>query len=147
MEVLTEAPAEEPAAPTTTNMPPTTGTSTETSAVNVVDESIGEIPSDPEGRMGVIADPPVPETVSDVADDSTIATDDTVTAVELEITTDCWKEGAIYLGSVNVTGNGYSCQDWNSNLPHRPKYVPPSGSENYCRAPDAESKGVCTFYC
>ncbi|XP_048456971.1 plasminogen isoform X1 [Rhincodon typus] len=54
--------------------------------------------------------------------------------------------GAKYRGTATKTISGRTCQRWDSNTPHKPKYTPENSphadlEENYCRNPDNDSTG------
>eukprot|EP00116_Pleurobrachia_bachei_P017690 sb/3477952/ len=44
-------------------------------------------------------------------------------------------DGVGYIGDVNTTVEGYTCQNWDSNFPHPHEYN--VGNHNKCRNPDA----------
>jgi len=46
-----------------------------------------------------------------------------------------------YDGPVSKTKSGLTCQNWQANSPHRPKYR--SGNHNFCRSPDGDSQTWC----
>jgi hypothetical protein len=45
------------------------------------------------------------------------------------------KYGLLYNGSIHTTINGYTCQDWDSDVPHVHYQHSLASSENYCRNP------------
>jgi len=54
----------------------------------------------------------------------------------------CWKSGRNgYLGTKSTTKKGFTCQPWNNNYPHKPKYWPTPRNHNFCRNPVNDSKG------
>ena len=55
-----------------------------------------------------------------------------------------------YRGDINVTVDGYECQRWDSQSPHKHSRTvgnyPNSGlEENYCRNPDGEPRGAWCY--
>jgi len=45
------------------------------------------------------------------------------------------KYGLLYNGSIHTTMNGYTCQYWDSDVPHEHSLHSLASSENYCRNP------------
>ena len=43
----------------------------------------------------------------------------------------------------NTTQNGITCQRWDRNWPHTPKYKPITDMHNYCASPDGAEKPWC----
>ena len=52
--------------------------------------------------------------------------------------------GASYLGSMNVTTSGRTCQAWSAKEPHETDYAG-LGEHNHCRNPDGGSGGVWCY--
>ena len=56
---------------------------------------------------------------------------------------------ANYRGSLNTTASGYTCQAWNTQLPHQHSRTPTNypdsglGNHNYCRNPDKDKTIWC----
>jgi len=50
---------------------------------------------------------------------------------------ECWDESG-YSGTVSETANGITCQRWDSNFPHAPKFQPESNNHNFCRNPGSD---------
>ena len=60
--------------------------------------------------------------------------------------------GASYLGRMNVTASGRTCQVWAASQPHEPKYTDvgkvgdtEAGEHNHCRNPNGELGGVWCY--
>nr|CAB3266484.1 sortilin-related receptor-like [Phallusia mammillata] len=49
--------------------------------------------------------------------------------------------GTSYQGKRSYTKTGKTCQRWDSNTPHRPRYTPQITNHNYCRNPDNDQQG------
>ncbi|XP_078581991.1 CUB and sushi domain-containing protein 1-like [Branchiostoma floridae x Branchiostoma japonicum] len=52
-------------------------------------------------------------------------------------------DGATYIGTVNVTSTGKTCQRWDSQSPHSHQHTAAGLDENYCRNPDGHSGVWC----
>ena len=52
--------------------------------------------------------------------------------------------GVTYLGSINVTASGVTCQTWMDNRPHEHSHSD-LGDHNFCRNPDGNLEGVWCF--
>ena len=62
----------------------------------------------------------------------------TVSAVSAKLCSDFGS----YNGHVSMTAHGYTCQRWDSNEPHTPKYIPEDGGHHhFCRNPDGDVNG------
>lgn len=57
------------------------------------------------------------------------------------LTRNCVDENLNYNGPVSVTESGKTCQRWDTNSPHQPKFRPDISSNNFCRNPDSDEKG------
>jgi len=53
----------------------------------------------------------------------------------------CWGKIQPYRGNMSTTKNGYTCQKWRKNHPHRPNFKPKDPNHNYCRNPDDDDEG------
>uniref|UniRef100_A0A3P9PY80 Kringle domain-containing protein n=1 Tax=Poecilia reticulata TaxID=8081 RepID=A0A3P9PY80_POERE len=51
--------------------------------------------------------------------------------------------GEDYKGKISVTENGFTCQRWDSQIPHNHGFFPTFLEENYCRNPNADSRPWC----
>merc|ERR1711962_713233 len=62
-----------------------------------------------------------------------------------EVRSDCWSDEG-YSGTMNTTGNGYTCQRWDSDYPHvTVHYRPKNAANNYCSNPDGDPRGLWCF--
>ena len=52
--------------------------------------------------------------------------------------------GASYLGKMNSTSSGRTCQVWSASQPHEHSYTD-VGEHNHCRNPDGDIEGVWCF--
>jgi len=59
----------------------------------------------------------------------------------VDIKSNCWDSETDYNGTISKTVQGYTCQNWSSNTPHRVprRFLPADRYHNFCRNPGKNS--------